>query len=228
MARRRIDWKVLEPTLRKLKKDDLLQVLNDAYQELPDSRVVSVFGAYVDLLALESSSTTAKGAEPGRLRKAVERFHKDSVAGQYYESFNVNSKNFMDTSEGTDLWISECNQLFDKCVQFSSKGHHAEARSAMDLLFELLAEIDTGSDEIIFFADEGGSWQVGLDEEKVMPAYFSSLAATATPEEYANNVINSIEGRGTYNRDKFLKYARKVADPAQKKALKTQFQQQRG
>ena len=58
----------------------------------------------------------------------------------------------------------------------------------MDLLFELLAEIDRGNDEIIFFADEGGSWQVGLDEEKVMSAYFSSLAATATPEGYANSV----------------------------------------
>jgi len=226
MARRRIGWQVLEPALRKLRKDDLLQVLHDAYQELPASRVVSVFGVYVDLLALESPLTSAKGAAPGRLVKAVERFHTDSLAGQYYESFNVNSKNFMDTSEGTDLWISECNHLFDECVQLSAKGYHAEARSAMDLLFELLAEIDTGSDEIVFFADEGGSWQVGLDEEKVMPAYFCSLAATATPEEYANNVRKLIEGRGTYNRDKFLKSARKVADPAQRKVLKTQFHQQ--
>jgi hypothetical protein len=182
MARKRIDWESLEPALRKLKKDDLLQVLQDAYQELPASRVVSVFGAHVDLMTHESLPlpTKGKGAAPGRLLKAVERFHTDSLAGQYYESFNVDSKNFMDTSEGTDLWISECNQLFDKCVELSTKGHHAEARSAMDLLFKLLEEIDTGNDEIIFFADEGGSWQVGLDEDKILPAYFSSLAATAT------------------------------------------------
>ena len=72
----------------------------------------------------------------------------------------------------------------------------------------------------------GAPGRVGLDEEKVMPAYFCSLTATATPEEYANNVRNLIEGRGTYNRDKFLKSARKVANPAQRKALKTQFHQQ--
>lgn len=226
MARRRIDWEVLEPAFRKLKKDDLLQVLHDAYQELPASRVVSVFGAYVDLMALESPPTNAKGAAPGRLLKAVERFHTDSLAGHYYESFNVNSKNFMDTSEDTDLWISECNQLFDKCVQLSAEGHHAETRSAMDLLFELLAEIDTGNDEIIFFADEGGSWQVGLDDEKVLSAYFSSLAGTATPEEYANSVRNLIEERDAYNHDKFLKSARKVANAAQRKALKTRLHQQ--
>ena len=226
MVRRRIDWEILEPALRKLKKDDLLQILRDAYQELPASRVVSVFGAYVDLMALESPPTNVKGAAQGRLLKAVERFHSDSLSGQYYESFNVNSKNFMETSEGTDLWISECNQLFDKCVQLSTKGHHAEVRTAMDLLFELLAEIDTGSDEIIFFADEGGSWQVGLDEEKVLPAYFCSLAATATPEEYANSVKKLIEEFSPYDRDKFLKSARKVANAAQKKALKTRLHQQ--
>ena len=54
MAKRLINWEVLEPALRKLKKDDLLKVLHDAYKQLPASRVLSVFGEYVDLLALES------------------------------------------------------------------------------------------------------------------------------------------------------------------------------
>jgi hypothetical protein len=94
----------------------------------------------------------------------------------------------MDKSEGTELWISECNQFFDKCVELSGKGHHAEARKAMDLIFELLHQIDSSSDDIIFFADEGGSWQVGVNEEKVLPAYFRSLAAVAEPDEYAANV----------------------------------------
>jgi hypothetical protein len=106
------------------------------------------------------------------------------------------------------------------------KGIMRKLAQPMDLLFELLAEIDTGNDEIIFFADEGGSWQVGLDDEKVLPAYFSSLAATATPEEYVNSVSNLIEERGAYDRDKFLKSARKVANAAQKKALGTRLHQQ--
>lgn len=92
MARRRIDWEVLEPAFRKLKKDDLLQVLHDAYQELPASRVVSVFGAYVDLIALESPPTNAKGAAPGRLLKAVERFHTDSLAGLLLRVFQCQLK----------------------------------------------------------------------------------------------------------------------------------------
>lgn len=215
MVRKRIDWEVLEPALRKLKKDDLLQLLQDAYQELPASRVVSVFGKWVDVTTFMSSTPAA----PRRLLDAVQRFHADSLAGQYYEEFNVNSQNFMEKSEGTELWISECNQLFDKCVELSGRGHHAEVCSAMDLLFELLAQIDTGSDAIIFFADEGGSWQVGVDDERVLLAYFASLAAVAKSEEYADRAAEIIERHGSHNRDKLLKAARKAAAPAVSKRL---------
>jgi hypothetical protein len=221
MARKRIDWEALEPALRRLKKEELLQVLHHAYRELPASRVVSLFGEYVDLTTLHSPPLARNDAAPRRLFKAVQKFHADSLAGQYYESFRVDSRNFMDKSEGTELWISECNQLFDKCVELSSKGHHAEARKAMDLLFELLHQVDSGSDDIIFFADEGGSWQVGVNEEKVLPAYFRSLAAVAEPDEYAARVLEVIEERGSHDREKLLKVAWRDANEAQRQALNT-------
>jgi len=219
MARKRIDWEVLEPALRKLKKEELLKVLRDAYQALPASGVVSVFSAYVDLITLDLLSPSRKSAAPHGLLEAVQSFHAESLAGQYYESFNVNSKNFMESSEGTELWISKCNQLFDKCVELSAQGHHAEVHSAMDLLFELLTQLDTDSDKIIFFADEAGSWQVGINDEKVLPVYFTSLAAVAEPEEYAARVMEVIKERGSYASEKFLEAARKAANEAQLKAL---------
>lgn len=220
MARKQIDWETLAPALRKLKKDELLQVLCDAYQALPASRVVSVFAKYVDLTAPESPTAAGKSAAPRRLLEAVQKFHADSLAGQYYESFCVNSRNFMEKSEGTELWISKCNQLFDKCVESSGKGYHAEVRTAMELLFELLEQIDTGSDDIVFFADEAGSWQVGLDDEKILPAYFTSLAAVTEPEQYAARVVEVIKEHGSYNSEKFLKAAQKTANETQQQALK--------
>ncbi len=219
MARKRIDWEALEPALRKLKKEELLQVLREAYQALPASGVVSVFSTYVDLTLPDSPPPSRKSAAPRRLLEAVHRFHTESLAGHYYESFPVNSKNFMERSEGTELWISQCNQLFNKCVELSRQGYHAEVRTAMDLLFELLEQIDTGSDEIIFFADEAGSWQVGIEDEKILPVYFTSLAAVAEPEEYAARVVEVIEEHGSYASEKFLKAARKAANEAQRKAL---------
>ena len=38
---------------------------------------------------------------------------------------------------------------------------------------------------MVFFADEGGSWQVGVDWKSVLPADFRCLAETAGPEEFA-------------------------------------------
>jgi len=219
MARKRIDWETLEPALRKRKKEELLKVLRDAYQALSASDVVSVFGAYVDFTTLDLQSSSRKSMAQHRLLEAVQNFHAKSLAGQYYESFQVNSKNFMEKSEGTELWISECNQLFDKCVEFSGQGHHAEVHSAMDLLFELLAQLDTGSDEIIFFADEPGSWQVGINDDKVLPAYFTSLAAVAEPEDYAVRVMEVIKEHGSYASENFFEAARKAANEAQRKAL---------
>jgi hypothetical protein len=136
--------------------------------------------------------------------------------------YNVNAKNYMETSGGTELWIRECRQLFDACIEHSGKGHHGEVCAAMDLLFELLDQLDRGGDEVVFFADEGGSWQVGIHEEKVLPIYFTSLAAVAEPEVYAARVKAIIEARGSYNATKLLKAARTVANTAQRSALRKQ------
>ncbi len=219
MARKSIAWETLEPALRKLKKAELLQVLQEAYQALPASRVVSVFSQYMDLAALNSPPPSQKSPAPRRLLEAVQQFHAASIAGQYYESFNVNSKNFQRTSAGTARWIRKCNQLFNHCVKLSDQGHHAVVRTAMDLLFELLTEIDTGSDTIIFFADEGGSWQVGIDNNTVLPAYFTSLAAVAEPQEYAARVKAVIHAQVFYDKETFYKAARKAANPSQQRAL---------
>jgi hypothetical protein len=219
MARKPIEWQTLEPVLRTLKKDALLQVLRAAYESLPASRVGAVFGAYMDPTTREASTPARTRVTPHRLLEAVHRFHAASLAGHYYESFRVNSRNFMEKSEGTKRWIRECNQFFEQCITLSRQGHHAEVRMAMDLLFALLEQIDTGSDDIIFFADEAGSWQVGIDDEKVLPVYLRSLAAVAEPEEYAARAKKVIEGHGAYNAETFFKAARKAANAAQRAAL---------
>jgi hypothetical protein len=116
--------------------------------------------------------------------------------------------------------MRECRQLFDTCVEHSGKGDHGEVRTAMDLLFELLEQLDRGDDQIVFFADEGGSWQVGINHGKVLPAYFASLAAVAEPEEYATRVAEVIEEHASYDSETFLKAARKAANHAQRATLK--------
>ena len=93
---------------------------------------------------------------------------------------------------------------------------------AVDLLpaTRLPKLLDDCMDGIIFFADEGGSWQVGVDWRAVLPAYFQSLAATSEPKEFAEHSINTIEDFAEYKRNRHLRDARRHASPAQKKALK--------
>jgi hypothetical protein len=95
----------------------------------------------------------------------------------------------------------------------------AEVRQAMDILFGLLNHIDEGHDDVIFFADEGGSWQVGVDWAKVLPVWFKVLSATAEPEEYAARITALLSCHYSYGRDKMLAIARRTATPDQRTAL---------
>ncbi len=162
----------------------------------------------------------ADGSSQGRLLEAVKTFQEASLRGDHYEDFNVNSKNFMEMSRGTETWIAECNRLLDRCVAAVKKGRHAETREAFDILFGLLRHIDEGRDDVIFFADEGGSWQVGVTWEEVLPAYFASLAATAEPDDYAEAVTGMVNDFVRHDRDKYLRKARGIASAAQRRALR--------
>jgi hypothetical protein len=44
----------------------------------------------------------------GDLLAEAKAFEQASLAGEFYDSFDVNSKNFMEMSGGTTHWIAEC------------------------------------------------------------------------------------------------------------------------
>jgi hypothetical protein len=94
-----------------------------------------------------------------------------------------------------------------------------EVRDALERIFGLLRHIDEGHDDVVFFADEGGSWQVGVDWAKVFPCWFACLAATAAPDEYARQVLAAVEEFERFHRDKHLATARRIATPEQRNAL---------
>ena len=90
---------------------------------------------------------------------------------------------------------------------------------AFDIIFGLLDHIDECFDDVIFFADEGGSWQVGVDWDKVLPPWFRVLCATAEPEEYARRITALLDHHYDHGSKKMLAVARKTATPAQREAL---------
>ena len=220
MAKAKIDTDKLRVYFRTLRKDDLLDLLERAVDLLPRTRLAALLEGYVDLDDLKPESKAT-----GRLLEAVKEFDSASRRGDYYEGFNVNSKNYMNKSSGTRTWIAECNRLLDRCVAAAGKSKHAEAREAFELIFALLRRIDDGYEDIIFFADEAGSWQVGVDWESVLPAWLKCLAETAPPEAFVEAAITTIEEFSSYDKGRHMKEARRVASPAQRKALRSRLGQ---
>ena len=95
----------------------------------------------------------------------------------------------------------------------------AGVRCAFDLLFKLLDRFDDADDRMVFFADEGGTWKVGINWKQVLPAWFRVLAATADPAEYAWRFETFVGRHGNYQRAELLAEARQVATPSQRKEL---------
>lgn len=208
-----IDRDKLRAAIRKLGDEHVCYMLDDAIDLLPQSKLVKLVGQYLDVAKLHPDAK-AKGT----LLSEVQAFERASLKGEYYESFNVSSTNFLETSTGTRAWIAECRRLLGRCVD-AKKVLPAEVRDALERIFGLLRHIDEGHDDVVFFADEGGSWQVGVEWAKVFPCWFACLATTAAPEEYARHVLAAVDEFEKFHRRKHLATARRIATPEQRKAL---------
>lgn len=210
-----IDMSSLRNDIRQLDTEDLLNLLDRAIEFIPLEQLPEFIKGYFDL-----DSYIIDEVHDQSLLETVQDFHNRSLAGYYYEYFAVNSKNYMDQSRGTMNFIAEYGRLSSRCISESTKSDSAQIRQAFDLLLNLLEEIDECRDDIIFFADEGGSWQIGMDWNQVLPCYFKALAAVTNAKEYAQRVVNVLNTHADYNSEEYFELALKIAKSPQKKALK--------
>jgi len=215
MASQTIDRDKLRGAIRRLGDEEIYYMLDEAIDLLPQTKLEKLVAGFLDPTQLRPDSE-----RKGNLLSDVKAFEKASLQSDYYDDFDVNSKNFMDTSKGTLAWIAECNRLLDRCVAQAKTGDHSETREAFETLFGLLHRIDECLDDVVFFADEGGSWQVGVDWDKTLPAWFECLSATAEPDEYAHRVVEVVDGFEKHSSEKHLTAAHRAATPAQSKALR--------
>ena len=209
-----IDREKLCSAVRRLDLDSCIEVLDDAIALLSATRLEQLAERHFNLQGLRASTPG-----PAALLAEVRAFDKASRAGEYYEDFRVNSKNYMEVSGGTKAWIAECERLLACCVRAVGKKGVAEMREAFEIVFALLRHVDEGLDDVVFFADEGGSWQVGVDWDKVLPAWFACLAMTVEPQEFSRRVVDIVDRFASYDRDLLLSIAAQTGSMEQKKAL---------
>jgi hypothetical protein len=213
---RPIDRSKLRAAVRRLGKDYAYLMLEDAIDQLAQAALAQLFGPYIDVKTLRADDRDAPAAS---LRASVEAFARASLAGEYFEPFDVDSRNFTQRSAGTLSWTAECRRLFERCARADSSAVPTEIRGAFDVLFGLLDRLDEGQGDVVFFADEGGSWQVGVDWEVVLPAWFAPLSATAQPEEFARLVVERVRRHCSHRAAELLANAGRAATPAQRAAL---------
>ena len=91
-------------------------------------------------------------------------------------------------SRGSGSSLADCSRLLERCTKQAAKCNAAEVCQVFEIVFGLLDHIDECEDDIVFFAGEDGSWQMGFDWEKVLPAWLSALSATVAPAEYARRI----------------------------------------
>jgi hypothetical protein len=210
-----VDLEKVRVALRRMSRGNLLTIAERAVEMVPRTRLGALVG---DMVRLDQLAEGKRGAAP--LLGEVRKFHDASLRGEYYDSFDVNSKNFMDMSEGTEEFIAEFDRLIGECVLAAARGTHPAVREAFELLFALLRRIDEDPDSVVFFADEAGSWQAGVDWREVLPAYFRCLADGTPGEDFAREVDRAISDFANHERPRHLATARRVANPEQKAALR--------
>lgn len=217
MTRRGVDVERLRAELRKLSRGNLLLVAERAIELPLDEEVLR--GLVGDLVQLEDAAKVKRGGTASLLGE-VRAFHEASLRGDYFESFNVNSKNFTSKSKGTDAFMVEFDRLLNRSIRAAAEAPRAPVREAFDLLFALLRRLDEDPDGVVFFADEGGAWQVGVDWRAAFPAWFGCLADGASGEEFAREADRAIADFADHDRPRYLAAARRVANAEQKAALR--------
>ncbi|MET4693624.1 hypothetical protein [Endozoicomonas lisbonensis] len=175
---------VLFKILSKKKKADLLMLLNSAWHVMGTNQRGEVFSAVV---GEEQYDFPAAGDTVA----AVKEFYDQSLAGDYYAPFDVNSKNFMDVPEETDAWFAHLDTLFIECTKLSRQGEYSAALEGFDMLYELTDAVDSG--ESIIFADEAGMWMFGGDEKTYYTAYLKAAASELDDDEFVEKALGVLQ-----------------------------------
>ena len=197
----------------------LLGLLGAAYEALDQRQRQSVFGDYL-------RPETPPAGDGKRLLRAIKRFHGDSLAGKYYAPFMWDSKSYMNVPHETEAWFDKMGKFLMDSVQLSQQGQHVEAVACFQVLYELIDALEDG-DEIVF-AHELGSWMIPVEERKTIAAYLKSLAAIASPEDYATVAVSLLkrDSRQSFADGVYVS-AMRAAKKAQKVYLAAEIERQR-
>lgn len=208
MDDRPLDREKVRAAIRRMGGEYIFYMLDDAITLLPEAKLRELIENYLDATELCSY-----GTQKQNMLADAKAFQEASQSGSYYNGAAGHGKNREENPIETLAWIADCRRLLDRCTKQAAKRNAAEVCQVFEIVFGLLDHIDKCEDDIVFFADEGGSWQMGFDWEKVLPAWFSALSATVEPAEYARRIDEILNRHYAEGRAEMLVVARRAATP---------------
>jgi len=213
MSSHLIDYSAVRAELRTLSRSNLLVIAERAAELIPADQLSALLGDIVGLRATALAPVTA-------LIDDTRQFVDAAMAGHYYEAVEINNRGRQEQSIGTDAFIAEFDRLVRRFALAPELGESAATRDIVELLLDLLRQIDEGNDDILFFADDGGSLTGSINWRSLLPAYFKCLAAILPPVEFARTVVSTIDEFVRYDREHHLAAAHVVANDAQRVTLR--------
>ena len=231
MTQHQSNFNTLRAELRALPRGSLLLIAERAVELVS----VDQLGALLaDIMQINVDPTDARSDDPATivgtsLLDEVRSFHDGAMNGEFYEHVEINNTGRQEQSGGTDAFIAEFDRLMRNCVRASEddiepavpESFWQEVRNCFELLFVLLRNIDEGNDDVVFFADDSSSRDVGVNWRLVLPAYFKCLAETeaASPEEFARAVGQVIADFAEHDRARYMDATYTAANDAQRIAM---------
>jgi hypothetical protein len=203
-----IDREKLAVRLRRVDRSELFIAIERALSLIPVEQLGQLL-----VRPRRVDEVLSDGEAPGCLVEAVRKFDQESRRHKYYEPFDVNWKNSNDVCKATEAWFAECERLFRACTKWAARGFHDEARAAFEAMFALVGRMNDGED-IVFFADEGGSYMLSVSWPGLLAAY-SSCLAEVEPEDFVGTVGGLIGEYAGYRSTECWAAVRAVASPAQ-------------
>jgi hypothetical protein len=161
-------------------KERLIELLKSAYDVMSRGQKDDVFYSIEKKVAL-------KEIVAEELLSDIEYFYQDSLDGDYFAPFSINSKNYMHIPEETNEWFHKIGIFLIKSAKLTEQKEHKFAIKCFEKLYELIDMVDSG--EEIVFADELGSWMISEDEKVYAKAFITSLAEVNDVENFVNDVM---------------------------------------
>lgn len=204
--------------VNKLKKSELLSLLEDAFDNMDGKTQRYVFGELF-------KAHTKKERTPKELLGKIEDFYTKSMAGHYYASFNINSKNFSDIPEETDEWFDEISDYLDFTSTIVEEQQYEIGLKCFTVLFELIDRMESG--EEIVFADELGDWMIVAKKDYIEKYIIALSKEVKSVEEYVKILIPRIKSDSYFSfSNGVYKKVKKHSSAVQLKAINKEIKVQ--